>query len=92
MSHFVLKTADPQFACTNQMACKIKKEDRILIVGASGMIACQKVLAYKRGYSNLFSPTHETLDFCDHNAVLRYFENNHIDVVIQAAGKVGGIP
>ena len=26
MSHFVLKTADPQFACTNQMACKIKKE------------------------------------------------------------------
>ena len=74
------------------MACKIKKEDRILIGGGSGLIgtACQKVL-HKRGYSNLLVPTQETLNFCDHNAVLRYFENNQIDVVIQAAGKVGGI-
>ena len=45
----------------------------------------------QKGYSNLLVPTHETLDFCDHNAVLSYFENNKIDVVIQAAGKVGGI-
>ena len=52
--------------------------------------ACQKVLR-KKGYRNLLAPTHETIDFCDQNAVLRYFENNHIDVVIQAAGKVGGI-
>ena len=69
-----------------------KKEDRILIVGGSGLIgaACLRVL-HKKGYSNLLVPTHENLDFCDYNAVLRYFENNEVDVVIQAAGKVGGI-
>lgn len=74
------------------MACEIKKEDRILIVGGNGMIgaACLRVL-HKKGYSNLLVPKHETLDFCDYNAVLRYFENNEVDVVIQAAGKVGGI-
>ena len=44
---------------------------------------------HKRGYSNLLVPTHEALNFCDHNAVLKYFENNQIDVVIQAAGKGG---
>ncbi len=74
------------------MACEIKKEDRILIVGGSGMIgtACLKVLR-KKGYSNLLVPTHETVDFCDNYATRRYFEDNVVDVVIQAAGKVGGI-
>ena len=41
--------------------------------------------AAQKGYSNLLVPTHENLDFCDYNAVLRYFENNEVDVVIQAA-------
>ena len=89
---FVLRTVDQQFVCTNQMACEIKKEDRILIVGGSGLIgtACQKVLN-DRGYSNLLVPKRETVDFCDQSAVQRYFADNQVDIVIQAAGKVGGI-
>ena len=74
------------------MACKIKKKDRILIVGGSGLIgsACVKVLSQK-GYSNLLVPKRVNVDFCNQSAVQRYFSDNKIDIVIQAAGKVGGI-
>jgi GDP-L-fucose synthase len=76
----------------NQMACKIEKTDTILVAGGSGMIgrACIRTLNQK-GYSKILVPTHETLDFCNSNAVQNYFSDNKIDIVIQAAGKVGGI-
>lgn len=70
----------------------MKLKSRILIAGASGLIgrACVKVFS-SSGYKNLLTPSRNELNLHDQSAVYDYFENNGIDVVIVAAGKVGGI-
>ena len=40
---------------------------------------------------NILSPARKDLDLMDSAAVNRYFKSNHIDIVIHAAGLVGGI-
>lgn len=70
----------------------MKLESRILIAGASGLIgrACVKAFA-SSGYRNLLTPNRSELDLHDQSAVYNYFEKKEIDVVVVAAGKVGGI-
>jgi len=71
---------------------KININDRILVLGSSGLIgsACVKQL-HKRGYKNILYPSRKELDLSKANAVAAFFDNNIADVVILAAGTVGGI-
>lgn len=64
---------------------------RILITGSTGMVgrnAAEKLSEI--GY-NILAPSREELDLMDFAAVRRYFKLNNIDLVIHAAGLVGGI-
>ena len=68
------------------------KNSRIFLAGSSGLIgrACGKVLLEK-GYKNLLTPSSKELDLRDSVQVEYFFSSNEIDIVILAAGKVGGI-
>ena len=70
----------------------LNKNSRVFLAGSSGLIgrACDKVLLEK-GYKNLLTPSSKELDLTDPVQVKSFFSSNKIDVVILAAGKVGGI-
>ena len=74
------------------MALKMDKQSTILILGGSGLIgsACIRVLT-RLGFKNILSPGRKELELTDANSVGLYFSNHTIDIVIIAAGKVGGI-
>ncbi|MDA8788329.1 GDP-L-fucose synthase [Schleiferiaceae bacterium] len=63
----------------------------ILITGSTGMVgrnAAEKLI--ERGF-NILSPTRSEVDLVDATAVRQYFRSNQIDIVLHAAGLVGGI-
>tara|TARA_B110000977_G_C11017431_1_gene470013 strand:- start:84 stop:1007 length:924 start_codon:yes stop_codon:yes gene_type:complete len=63
----------------------------VLITGSTGMVgrnATDKLL--ERGF-DVLAPTRKELDLIDAKEVSRYFKSNKIDIVIHAAGLVGGI-
>jgi GDP-L-fucose synthase len=63
----------------------------VLITGSTGMVgrnATDKLL--EKGF-DVLAPTRKELDLIDSREVLRYFKSKKIDVVIHAAGLVGGI-
>lgn len=63
----------------------------ILITGSTGMVGRNaSEMLTEMGYSVL-APTRKELDLIDFTKVERYFKSNKIDVVIHAAGLVGGI-
>ena len=63
----------------------------ILITGSTGMVGRNaSEMLTEMGYSVL-APTRKELDLIDFTEVERYFKSNKIDVVIHAAGLVGGI-
>lgn len=68
------------------------KNKVIYIAGHRGMVgsAIWRVLENK-GYTNLIGRTSKELDLRDQVAVASFFINNKIDVVIDAAARVGGI-
>jgi len=65
---------------------------KILITGHRGMVgqAVLKKLQQHRA-QRLIVATRDQLDLCDQQAVFHFFEKERPDVVIFAAGKVGGI-
>ena len=74
----------------------LKKEDKIFVAGSTGMVGssiCR--LLIKNGYSetnkNLLTTSRTNLDFTNTYQVEKWFENNHPQVVIVAAARVGGI-
>ncbi len=71
---------------------KMNTNDIILVLGSSGLIgsACIRRLV-AQGYERILSPTRNELDLTQASSVARYFSNNKVDVVILAAGTVGGI-
>ena len=76
----------------------ISKSDRIFIAGASGMVGSSIYRVLKEsGYGNkdnggiIFKPTRKELNLLNHNDVLDWFNFHKPNVVIIAAGKVGGI-
>jgi GDP-L-fucose synthase len=63
----------------------------VLITGSTGMVgrnATDKLLEI--GF-DVLAPTRKELDLIDSTKVSRYFKSNKIDIVIHAAGLVGGI-
>ncbi len=65
---------------------------KIFVAGGRGMVGSAVVRALRRqGASNLLTASREQLDLCDQSQVDRYFESQRPEVVIFAAGKVGGI-
>ncbi|MCB1180811.1 MAG: GDP-L-fucose synthase [Chlamydiia bacterium] len=70
----------------------LKPFDTILIAGGHGMVGSAIVRTLKaNGYHNLLVPSRKELDLTDQRAVRLYYENQHPDVVVIAAAKVGGI-
>jgi len=63
----------------------------IFITGASGFIGKHVTEFFSKKY-HVLTPTHTQLDLLDENAVLRYFQNHSIDVVIHCAVVGGNTP
>jgi GDP-L-fucose synthase len=65
---------------------------KIYIAGHRGMVgsAVWRILASK-GYSNLIGKTSKELDLTNQQAVSDFYNQEQLDVVIDAAAKVGGI-
>ena len=65
---------------------------KILVAGASGLIGRAVVKRLREmGCDDLLTPGHSELDLEDADQVLAFFESSRPDVVVLAAGKVGGI-
>ena len=70
----------------------MNKKTKIYIAGHKGMVGsaiCRALI--KRGYSNLIGRSSKKLDLRNQADVLKFFQYNAIEVVIDAAAKVGGI-
>ncbi len=70
----------------------MNKQTKIYIAGHKGMVgsAIWRVLT-KKGYKNLIGKYSSALDLRNQAAVYTFFEENEIEVVIDAAARVGGI-
>lgn len=64
---------------------------RILLTGGSGMVGRNLLEAAEQAGMPLLAPSSAELDLRDTDAVDAYFAENDIDLVIHAAGRVGGI-
>ena len=65
---------------------------RIYVAGHRGLVGSAVVrLLREKGYSNIIIKSHDELDLTNQVAVNNFFAENLLDVVIMAAGKVGGI-
>ena len=76
----------------------LRKKDKILLAGASGLAGNSILKSLKKagyGYEKLggkiLSPNRKELNYLDSDKVKRWLEINKPDIVIVAAGKVGGI-
>jgi GDP-L-fucose synthase len=64
----------------------------IYVAGHRGMVGSAVVRRLQAlGYQNIVTATHTELDLTDQAAVRAFFACQHIDVVVLAAAKVGGI-
>jgi len=65
---------------------------RIYLAGHSGLAGSALRRQFeKSGYKNLLMRTHDELDLTDQSATLRFFQDEKPEIVVLAAGKVGGI-
>jgi GDP-L-fucose synthase len=65
---------------------------RIFVAGHRGLVGSAVVrLLREKGYSNIITKSRDELDLTNQVAVNNFFAENLLDVVIMAAGKVGGI-
>ena len=65
---------------------------RIFVAGHRGMAGSAIVRSLKsNGYQNVITRSHAELDLLDQQAVRHFFKMEHIDQVVLAAAKVGGI-
>jgi GDP-L-fucose synthase len=65
---------------------------RIYVAGHSGMVGSAIVRGLQQqGFSNILCRTHDQLDLSCQQAVHDFFTQEHIDYVVLAAAKVGGI-
>lgn len=63
---------------------------KVLITGSNGMVGKNIIDNKPSGYL-ILSPTIESLNLLDYNKVLAYLKQNKPDIIIHAAGIVGGI-
>ncbi|MBQ3441944.1 MAG: aminotransferase class I/II-fold pyridoxal phosphate-dependent enzyme [Selenomonadaceae bacterium] len=64
---------------------------KILITGSSGLVGHNLLEAPQSKRYELLAPSHKELELLDKDVVLNYLEKNRPDLVIHAAGTVGGI-
>ena len=64
---------------------------RILLTGGGGMVGRNLLEHPSIGEFEVLAPRSSELDLCDFNAVETYLRKHQPDMVIHAAGKVGGI-
>jgi GDP-L-fucose synthase len=70
----------------------IAKNSKIFVTGHKGLVGSSIVRRLKfYGYKNLILKTKNHLDLRNQSKVKNFFKKNKIDVVINAAAKVGGI-
>lgn len=70
----------------------MKKESKIFIAGARGMVGSALVRKLEsQSYHNLLQPSHKELDLIDQAQVREYLQQTKPEVVVIAAAKVGGI-
>jgi GDP-L-fucose synthase len=63
----------------------------ILITGSTGMVGRNATESLNEAGYNVLAPTRMELDLIQPDQVKKYFESHKIDVVLHAAGLVGGI-
>lgn len=64
---------------------------RVMVTGAHGMVGRNFIEHPDAQILNIFMPTSQELDLCDYTAVQAYMNQHSPDVVLHAAGRVGGI-
>lgn len=64
---------------------------RILLTGAYGMVGHNIAAHPEASQFEILMPTHQELDLIDYNSVRKYLHKFKPDLIIHAAGKVGGI-
>lgn len=64
---------------------------KVLITGANGLVGHSIVENEAMQQYKLLTPSHGELDLLDYNAVVQYLKKEQPDLIIHAAGKVGGI-
>lgn len=64
---------------------------RVVITGANGMVGRNLAITSSANEHILFMPSSAELDLRDYNQTASYLETNKPDLVIHAAGRVGGI-
>lgn len=70
----------------------MKKNDQILVLGASGMVGSAITRELKmRDYQNILAPTRLDLNLLNQQSTLNYFEKFEPQHIFLAAGLVGGI-
>lgn len=70
----------------------IDKEKRIFIAGHNGMVGSAILRALKKnGYEKIFTADRSVLDLTNASLVSDFISENKIDIVYNAAAKVGGI-
>jgi GDP-L-fucose synthase len=67
-------------------------DKNIFVAGHKGMVGNAILnLLQKSGYTNIITANRDSLDLRDARMVSDFFINEKIDIVIDAAAKVGGI-
>ena len=80
------------FVYMNPMAYKLTRDSSIVVLGSSGMIGSAIVKKLSTiGHKWVLTPSHQELDLLDLNSVIKFFTEKQADIVIMAAGRVGGI-
>ena len=64
---------------------------KVLITGANGLVGHSIVENRAMQQYELLTPSHGELDLLEYNAVVQYLKKEQPDLIIHAAGKVGGI-
>ena len=68
------------------------KNSTIFIAGGTGLVGQACVRQFQQcGYTSILAPSRQELDLADAQAVGAYFQQHNVDIVVLAAGKVGGI-
>ena len=71
------------------MICKSKN---VYVAGHNGMVGSALVRSLMRqGYNNIFTASRAELDLTVQDDVNNFFKENSIEIVFNAAAKVGGI-
>lgn len=71
---------------------RLDSDKEIIVTGGSGFLGSHVMnLLYKRGYKNLWAPSHSEFDFTEESGVRRMFNSCYPGVVIHLAAVCGGI-